>query len=103
MVKYGRETKTLYDTWEQIVKMQDIPEGKVKTKDGQIIDRADACFLLNEHPKDNSLLRAIDGTVYQKRGCTLHRLTFKKREGMTKADRKRLRREHFKGQHNVKD
>lgn len=76
--------------------MIDIPEGKVRTKDGQIIDRADACFTLAEHKEDSSLLFAFDRTVYKKdENGTLRRLTYKKSERMTKAERKRLRRDRF--------
>jgi hypothetical protein len=76
--------------------MEEIPEGKVKTKDGQIIDRADACFILAEHKEDSSLLFAMDKTVYKRdKNGTLRRLTYKKSERMTKAERKRLRRDHF--------
>lgn len=77
--------------------MEDIPEGKVRTTDGKIIDRIDACFGMAEHKEDKSILFTFDGTAYRKtneRG-TIKRLTFKNSERRTKAEHKRSRREHF--------
>ncbi|MBW7887432.1 MAG: hypothetical protein H3C35_03600 [Bacteroidetes bacterium] len=58
-----------------------IPPGKVKLKDGSIIDRADVCFKLEENPHDSTLLRDHKGTIYKRdEKGTLRRLTPKKKE-----------------------
>jgi len=43
---------------------QEVPAGKVRLKDGSIIDRADCVFFLQPHEKDAHILGAMDGTVY---------------------------------------
>jgi len=58
-----------------------IPEGKVKLSDGKVIDRADACYGLLEHPADKTLLCATDGTLYHReKSGALRRITPKKKE-----------------------
>ncbi len=43
-----------------------IPEGKIKTVHGEIIDRADACYLLRKHPKSEKLFFDHLNTCYVK-------------------------------------
>lgn len=41
-----------------------LPNGKVRTNDGQIIDRADAAFSLRAHPKSKNLFFDHKGVCY---------------------------------------
>ena len=43
-----------------------IPQGKIKTMNGNIIDRADACFALMKHPKSDKLFFDHSGKCYVK-------------------------------------
>ena len=91
------EEKKLHEILEQV------PEGKIRTSSGEIIDRTDACFRLREFKDDKSLLMATDGTVYKAgEGGTLKRLSFKINEKLSKSERKKKRREHFQGKENNK-
>jgi hypothetical protein len=43
-----------------------IPEGKIKTVDGQIIDRTRALFMLRKHPKSDKIFMDSRGIQYVK-------------------------------------
>jgi hypothetical protein len=61
---------------------QKIPEGKVLTADGQLIDRVKACYLLREHPKTKNILFDSKGNQYVKdKNGTLRRFPQKQKKG----------------------
>lgn len=67
-----------------------VPEGKVRTVDGRIIDRSKACFLLQQHPEHAEIFRASDNTIYHRSEAgTLKCLNKKK---LSKAERKAMKR-----------
>lgn len=58
-----------------------LPPGKVRTSSGEIIDRADCCFTLQQHKENKSIMIALDGTVYKRNSKgALQRLTPKKKK-----------------------
>lgn len=62
-----------------------IPMGKIKTVDGKIIDRADACFLLRKHPKSDKLFYDHRNVCYVKdSNGTLRRYPPKERKEKSK-------------------
>lgn len=68
-----------------------IPKGKVKTVDGKIIDRADACFRLRPHSKSPNLFYDHNNTCYVKdSNGTLRRYPQK-----TKGKKKNKNRDRF--------
>mgnify|MGYP001575065305 CR=1 FL=1 len=68
-----------------------IPEGKVKTVDGRIIDRAKACFLLQQHPEHKDIFSASDNTIYHRSEAGTLRCINKHKP--SKAARKALKRQ----------
>ena len=59
-----------------------IPEGKIKTVNGQIIDRTKAVFMLRQHPKSNKIFLDSQGKTYVKdEKGTLRRFPQKQKKG----------------------
>ena len=53
-----------------------IPDGKVKTADGKIIDRANAAFWLAKHPNNENIEVSATGVLYYRMpNGSLKRLT----------------------------
>lgn len=49
-----------------VPKPEILPPGKVRISTGAIVDRADVCFGLYEHPLNKNVLKALDKTLYQR-------------------------------------